>query len=66
MRIAKRVKPFKPRCIRCGALKSKRWIVAVAIDGTRESFCHDCHKAGYSGGFSYIGDKPYQDTNHKA
>lgn len=48
-----------PCCIRCGATKAKRWTVCFATDGTRSTFCYECHRAGYEGGFSYIGDPVY-------
>ena len=36
-----------------------RWSICIADDGTKQAFCLDCHRAGYEGGFSYIGDEVF-------
>ncbi len=47
-------------CIRCGVTHSERWIVCFADDMiTKQTFCLKCHREGYKGGFSYIGDPVY-------
>ena len=47
------------KCVRCGCTESTRWSICVATDGTKQAFCLDCHRAGYEGGFSYIGDEVF-------
>jgi len=54
-------------CCVCGAKhpaglidRDKPWTVCVYDDGTRQAFCHTCHRKGMQAGYSYLGDEPYQ------
>ena len=51
------------KCVRCGCTESMRWSICIADDGTTQAFCLDCHRAGYEGGFSYIGDEVFTPNN---
>ena len=53
-----------PSCIRCGTTKAERWTVCFATDGTKHTFCYKCHREGYAGGFSYLGDPVYTANAH--
>ena len=50
-------------CIRCGTRKAKRWCVCLASDGAKHTFCYECHRTGYEGGFSYLGDPVFMPNN---